>query len=71
MKKYGQYGSGVEDLNKGDRKKYGGARVFSKNCNMKAEKNSKPVIVCREGEVLIVSKDEEEFLELGPKFCVL
>ena len=60
VRKYRQNGSSIEDLNKEDKKKYGGARVFSKNCKMKAERDSKPVIVCREGEELIVCEDEKE-----------
>ena len=51
--------------------KYGGARIFDKDCDMRMDKFDKPVIVCREGEMMEINDDEMEALGLGPKFCVI
>ena len=51
--------------------KYGGARIFSEECELVAEDAKGPVLVCKEGEGISLSEDEVRFLSLGPKFNIL
>ena len=51
--------------------KYGGAKIFSEKCELVAEDVKGPVLVCQEGEEILLSEDEVKFLSLGPKFNIL
>ena len=61
----------MEDMTSQERLKYGGTRVFSTECDLKAQDKKGPVIVCMEGENIELSEDEVKLLSLGPKFSVL
>ena len=36
-----------------------------------SEQANEPIIVCRDGEEIRISRDEASVLELGPKFCIM
>ena len=69
--KYGEEQDPLDELTKKDQKKYGMARIFGDDNNIKCEDMQEPVVVCMEGEVIELSEDEKDVLSLGPKFCVL
>ena len=66
--KYGMRGGGLSDLCEDDQKKYEGAKVYSGE-EMRPQRMSDPVIVCRQGEDISLNEDELSVLRLGPKFC--
>ena len=70
-KKYKQESEALEELNSDDRKTYGGAKIFKTDCEMVPDTELEPVVVCRHGEEIVLSKDEQEILSLGGKFNIL
>ena len=66
--KYGMRESMLYELNLEDQKKYGNAKVYSGE-DLRPQKLSDPVIVCRDDEEILLSDDELSVLRLGPKFC--
>ena len=68
INKYGMRDTGTSMLCEEDWQTYRGARVF-KDEDIKPEKMRDPVIVCREGENIVLSDEEMSILRLGPKFC--
>ena len=71
----GKYGvkNGMKNLEMSteEYQKYGGAQIFSEECELVAEDAKGPVLVCQEGEEILLSDDEVRFLSLGPKFNIL
>ena len=63
--------SGMEDMTSQERMKYGNARIFLKECDLKPEEMKGPVIVCMEGEQIELNADEKKLLSLGPKFSMM
>ena len=66
--KYGVRNNGLYELSIEDQLKYGDAKVFTGD-EMRPQKLSEPVVVCREGEEISLNEDEMSLLRLGPKFC--
>ena len=73
VKKYSQKLTfeGMEGLNKEDRKKFEGCRIFKNGYKWMSEEARTPSIVCTGGNELRISDDEMRLLKLGPKFCVM
>ena len=69
--KYGTKQNILEELTRGDMKKYGGAEIFKDECVMRECPDLDPIIVCREGETIDLDDGEKSVLALGPKFCIL
>ena len=71
----GKYGkrekSGIEELKKEDRKKYGGANIFDLNPEWTKKDNKDPSVVCGNGKKLQMSDEEMALLRIGPKFNVM
>ena len=63
--------SGMDDMTSQERMKYGNARIFLNECDLKPEEIKGPVIVCMEGEQIELSDDERSLLSLGPKFSMM
>ena len=40
------------------------------HCDLAAKAMKGPVVVSKDGENLVIDDDENEFLSLGPKFCI-
>ena len=53
------------------KRKYGGADLFSDECNMKKELEERPQVICGVGEEMKISDDEASCLSLGQKFCII
>ena len=66
--KYGMRDSGLYELSEDDQKQYGSAKVYTGE-DMRPQELSEPVLVCRQGEEVYLSKNELSVLKLGPKFC--
>ena len=71
VKKYGKKPAILQDLVEEDRLKYGSAKVFSEEYVVEEMIREEPIIVCMEGEEILISENEAALLALGPKFCVI
>ena len=66
--KYGMKDNMLYELSMDDQKKYENAKVYSSD-DLRPQKLRDPVIVCRQGEEVLLNDDEMSVLRLGPKFC--
>ena len=64
--------SSIDDLSKEDQKRYKYAESI-KNGYVRGDEVicEEPIIVCMDGEEILISEDEASVLALGPKFCVM
>ena len=60
----------LDELKKIDKMRYGEAKLFNEDCDMKKGERNKPVIVCRGDEEIQLSDEELDVLALGLKFCI-
>ena len=71
-KKYGIDRPSIEELRQADQARYSKAKIFSDEDNFEVyEEGQDPLIVCMDGEEIIISKEEASALNLVPKYCIM